>query len=318
VFFRRALFDILQKQTDSNEVYGTMLNDKLNRLFEGALVPQKLTPPHPDVLWLVDESGKPTGFWRNQLTEKEKTLLMLLYKEYQQTPTPTNEVDKQWAEWLLEEGNVPNGVEQVHLVHFYLSEVLDDYEAFTSTWYDAYPHVKTLLWINQQYGVLVLDGADQEEAIEYENFSEAISTDFYVDLYVFIGIQSNVSDSKEFFFRQEQSFHYLLSTSRTKHVYQEHEVLPLYLMRFVPETEITSLLDRLITADLLEDKELLSSITTYFEHNLNTTQAAKALHMHRNSLQYRIDKFVERTGIDIKQFSQATLVYFLLLLHNHS
>ncbi|WP_376776406.1 helix-turn-helix domain-containing protein [Bacillus stratosphericus] len=35
---------------------------------------------------------------------------------------------------------------------------------------------------------------------------------------------------------------------------------------------------------------------TYMQCNLNTSQASKTLYVLRNSLQYPIDKFIERTG----------------------
>ncbi|OLG03008.1 Fis-type helix-turn-helix domain protein [Bacillus paralicheniformis] len=36
--------------------------------------------------------------------------------------------------------------------------------------------------------------------------------------------------------------------------------------------------------------------------------------IHRNSLQYRIDKFIERTAIDIRQFEEAAAVYLMMHL----
>nr|MDH3110555.1 helix-turn-helix domain-containing protein [Bacillus altitudinis] len=43
-------------------------------------------------------------------------------------------------------------------------------------------------------------------------------------------------------------------------------------------------------------------------------EAAKALYVHRNSLQYRIDKFIERTGLDIRHFQEASAAYFMMNL----
>jgi DNA-binding PucR family transcriptional regulator len=40
---------------------------------------------------------------------------------------------------------------------------------------------------------------------------------------------------------------------------------------------------------------------------LNASLTAKRLFIHRNSLQYRIDKFIERTGIDIRQLKKQPL-----------
>ncbi|MCY8607352.1 helix-turn-helix domain-containing protein, partial [Bacillus sonorensis] len=50
----------------------------------------------------------------------------------------------------------------------------------------------------------------------------------------------------------------------------------------------------------------------YMQCNLNASLTAKRLFIHRNSLQYRIDRFIEKTGIDIRQFEEAAAVYFII------
>ncbi|WEG17608.1 helix-turn-helix domain-containing protein [Alkalihalophilus pseudofirmus] len=295
------------------------MNEKIKRLFEKAIVPAHITPPHPEVLWLIDDSASLLGFWRDQLNEKETALLTYFYKEYQHTPKAVTYTDKEWRAWLLESDvRQPNIERPVRLIHFHLSESIDDYEALSSTWQEAFPHVITIVWVHQQYGVVVLESIDgYGDEMDIESFAEAISMDFYLDLYTLIGIESTVENSRESFLFQHELFQYLLSKSHPKHVYKEQEVLLLYLMRNSTGKEMDRIIQRLISVELLNDKELLTTVGTYFSHNLNTTQAAKALHMHRNSLQYRIDKFVDRTGIDIKQFSDAALVYMLLLHYQH-
>ncbi|MCD8511165.1 MAG: helix-turn-helix domain-containing protein [Bacillus sp. (in: Bacteria)] len=62
---------------------------------------------------------------------------------------------------------------------------------------------------------------------------------------------------------------------------------------------------------VLDDRTLLDSVKVYLECNLNTSLAAKKLYMHRNTLQYRVDKFIEKTSIDIKRFPNAVAVYFM-------
>src|SRR5690606_35483395 len=65
------------------------------------------------------------------------------------------------------------------------------------------------------------------------------------------------------------------------------------------------------------DLELVSTIKLFLENNSNTSLTAKNLYLHRNSLQYRIDKFIERTTIDIKLFQGALSVYFICLYGKH-
>ena len=49
--------------------------------------------------------------------------------------------------------------------------------------------------------------------------------------------------------------------------------------------------------NISKDKELIDSVKVFFQCNLNVSLAAKQLYLHRNTLQYRIDKFIEKQGL---------------------
>ena len=56
--------------------------------------------------------------------------------------------------------------------------------------------------------------------------------------------------------------------------------------------------------DLLDD-ELNTTIDCFFENSLNTSETAKQLYVHRNTLIYRLNKISGITGLDIKKFEDA-------------
>lgn len=53
------------------------------------------------------------------------------------------------------------------------------------------------------------------------------------------------------------------------------------------------------------DEETLAAIHKFFETNLNISEAARQLYVHRNTLTYRLDKIEKMTGLDIKTFEDA-------------
>lgn len=53
------------------------------------------------------------------------------------------------------------------------------------------------------------------------------------------------------------------------------------------------------------DDETRAIIDTYFENNLNISETARALYVHRNTLVYRIDKLRQATGLDLRVFDDA-------------
>ncbi|WP_025028748.1 PucR family transcriptional regulator [Caldalkalibacillus mannanilyticus] len=61
-----------------------------------------------------------------------------------------------------------------------------------------------------------------------------------------------------------------------------------------------------------EDSDLIHSLKVFFQENLNVSETAKKLFIHRNSLQYRLEKFDERTGLDVRRFEDAVKVYLAI------
>ena len=57
--------------------------------------------------------------------------------------------------------------------------------------------------------------------------------------------------------------------------------------------------------------DILHTVREFIENNMNSSQSAKKLYMHRNTLNYRIDNFIELTHINVKTFKGANAIYML-------
>lgn len=57
--------------------------------------------------------------------------------------------------------------------------------------------------------------------------------------------------------------------------------------------------------------ELMRTVLSFLDADLNQSKAAKAMYMHRNTLLYRIDQFTQLTGIDPRRFEGAFAVKLL-------
>ncbi|MCG7339147.1 helix-turn-helix domain-containing protein [Staphylococcus sp. ACRSN] len=53
------------------------------------------------------------------------------------------------------------------------------------------------------------------------------------------------------------------------------------------------------------DNQTIKTLQSFFEHNLNITQTAKALYIHRNTLLYRLTKCQQVTGLDPRIYNDA-------------
>ena len=63
------------------------------------------------------------------------------------------------------------------------------------------------------------------------------------------------------------------------------------------------------------DAEMRATLELFFEWGCNVSETAKRLYVHRNTLLYRLDKFRQETGLDVRTFRDAVRVYVALLLY---
>lgn len=53
------------------------------------------------------------------------------------------------------------------------------------------------------------------------------------------------------------------------------------------------------------DEETITTINIFFDNNLNISETARQLYVHRNTLVYRLEKLQKQTGLDIRVFDDA-------------
>ena len=53
--------------------------------------------------------------------------------------------------------------------------------------------------------------------------------------------------------------------------------------------------------------EMLETVRVFFQNDLNLTAASRQLFIHRNTLNYRLDKIKKETGLDLRSFEDAVI-----------
>nr|WP_241393066.1 helix-turn-helix domain-containing protein [Clostridium tetanomorphum] len=62
------------------------------------------------------------------------------------------------------------------------------------------------------------------------------------------------------------------------------------------------------------DGEIITTIEEFIKSDLNISDAAKKLFIHRNTLIYRLDKIYKETGFDIRNFKEASVFIIAFLV----
>ena len=65
------------------------------------------------------------------------------------------------------------------------------------------------------------------------------------------------------------------------------------------------------------DQEILFTIQKFFENNLNVSETARKLFVHRNTLVYRLEKIKRITGLDLREFEDAIVFKVALMVHKY-
>ena len=65
------------------------------------------------------------------------------------------------------------------------------------------------------------------------------------------------------------------------------------------------------------DKETLATVNAFFENDLNISETARKMYLHRNTLGYRLDKIQKTTGLDVKKFEDALTFKLALMVSDH-
>jgi len=85
-----------------------------------------------------------------------------------------------------------------------------------------------------------------------------------------------------------------------------------FVLSEIPAARLAPKVDAILSA-LRANPPLHEALKAYFEHDLDIAATAASLHMHRNSLRYRLARAEQVLGRSLKQPATITTVYLALV-----
>ena len=241
----------------------------------------------------------PNSCWyeiaKNEITERDALLLKHFYHECSEQTDP-------WL-LLLTQGVVPKlaTYSSIRILQYHIS---NDSEQLKYAIELFFMHDAYLLEISPTtFWIILFKNYSREEL---EGFIAILENDFYLHGQLFIGQILPVSEMLHQSFSSEQKMFQAILERQHQTIYTFSEcfltLLPLYLslplQQYLQHTLFYNLNDEMIT-----------TITTLFSHNGNMSSAAKELHIHRNTLLYRTQRYFEETSLDLKRSDNLLLAY---------
>lgn len=247
-----------------------------------------------------------------ELSEREIQLLKTLY-EFVETQPALTSIGQYWHQFLFFDGPVPPHSSETHFrfIQFHIEGNDLEHLELESALKGFFSDDVIIIWESPDRGILIEEkrqiSLNEEELL---SMSETIESDFYIKISLYIGKLYPLSDQLRVHFMQEREFlSFAITYINESTILSYERVFPAYLAHHLPEE-----LNKKVNQDIFElfhqEPELFTTIKIFLENNLNASLTAKKLYIHRNTLQYRLDKFTEKTGIGLKDFYGAFTVFF--------
>jgi sugar diacid utilization regulator len=294
--------------------------DKLKNYYKEALVVGFTAESREQFHWYVSDEGTFFGIDKNKISQQELSLLSTLFNPIENHTIQMTEEQRAWFTYLFEQQDslsINKTYQTCRFIHFQTDKPISEPNDFKEAINAMFPYDINILWENDCHGVLIDTHIDQKEdfQVNFEEMADTITSDFYITIRFFIGqIYPFHNRIREDFYWEKTCFKKSLHFLSKRIIFRLHEVLPYMILEDLDPILKQKLTDSVLQ-DLQQEKELLDTVKVFLESNLNVSLAAKKLYMHRNSLQYRIDKFIEKTGIDIKHFQGAITTYLAIINH---
>jgi len=271
--------------------------------------------------WYITDSGEIIGIQKNELTSKDIKLLSAFLSPYNnRLPVPT-QTEKKWLNILHdgdnEKSNAATQQTPFRFVYFHIRKNQISAYAFKVAIHELFADPVPILWENEHEGIIVeLLKSQPDERISYEQIIDILMSDLNGSIHFYVGAYLNDLHSiKDYYISMIQGAKSVFAYTG-KSVVTYVEAVPSMLMDQT-EDSFKQLLAATVLKEFSDEEDFLHMLQTFIRCNLNITLTAKELYMHRNTLQYRLDKFQEKTGMDVREFHQAFTVYLALLANMH-
>ena len=271
--------------------------------------------------WFMTENGEIVGIPKIQMNSRDLSVLTAFMQPYHnEFPVQTNEEQK-WRKAVESDDSAgPESVEAsspYRFVYFSIKKNQISPGGFKDAIHDLFPEKVPILWENAHEGILIEYESLGKDAIRYEEIIDILMSDLYIKINFLVGpFKEKVENAGHYYSFMLTAAKSIFSNSN-KAVANFSDTVP-YLLIDQTGKEQSRGIREMVLQNYADDEETLRMIEVFTKCNLNISETAKALHLHRNSLQYRLDRFTENTGIDIRKFHNAMAVYLALLIKPQS
>ncbi|GFE43952.1 helix-turn-helix domain-containing protein [Streptococcus canis] len=265
--------------------------------------------PLTDPDWIsIEEGDHYVHFPKASLSERERLLLGLGLGDYPET-TP---LMSPWYYYLVDrQGNPPELFKDCQLIYLNHHQPLSaDLIDLLKSMIDG---VEVILPIHQTRTAFLCGQDCSAEVLQLlKDVVPTIESDFGLALTIFVGKawhQLAASSLRDCFEEENQLLTAYLSQKSGGRLLTFSEVMLWSLLSQQSFPALTRQFHHLLT----QQKDMADVVQALWLEHGNLVQTAQRLYIHRNSLQYKLDKFAQQSGLHLKQLDDLAVAYLFLL-----
>ena len=242
------------------------------------------------------------------LSQREQALLNLQESQ----PALQSSDQDVWHQFLVQKkGGLPTKLERVQLL--YLEHGIPLSSDLLDLFYGLLPHLTALVELHATRTVLVLDQTIpfEVEAL-IQDILPAVESDFGTKLTIFFGnswTKLQAEELRQVFDSEYQLFSDFVPLKGSE---QTISFAKMALWARSGQRNLGAIPEK-IRHYIDESKDMVDIIEAMWASQTNLVQTAQKLFMHRNSLQYKLDKFHSLSGLNLKNLDDLAFCHLLIL-----
>ncbi|MEH7524614.1 helix-turn-helix domain-containing protein, partial [Bacillus sp. JJ1503] len=263
-----------------------------------------------------DTNPRWLGIPFESISKQELALLKTLL-HYETTSLKIHPKAQKWYDFLYLQGELPPEYQDstYRLILYHLNGIEWERNDLEEAIYGFFPDDSIILWEDHESGVIIERNPEQKiNGDLFLSLSQTIQSDFFIKAYFYCGkVQSLSKDWPDHLKEDKYFFENVIQLMPAQPFHTFEKCFPFMLSNHLPKHMQEWLRSQLLLK-IADEPELLTTVKRFLENNSNATLTAKQLYIHRNTLQYRLDKFAEKTGVNLKDFHSTITVFLACLL----